>query len=68
MSKENPVSDPRKVRTHSSNDRENEMLKAVAEYHGVTKSATLRAQVAKEFWRVYPHGTPQVPPVKTIPG
>ena len=58
-------SDKKKVRTYSSNDREDQMLRTIASYHGRSKSATIVGMVSKEFWRVYPKGTVQVP--VTIP-
>jgi len=51
----------KKVRTFSASDTENLMLEAMAEYHGFSKSATITNLIKKEFWRVFPHGTPKVP-------
>ena len=38
------------------------MLAALARYHGFSKSATLTSLVKKEFWRVFPGGTPEIRP------
>ena len=51
-----------KVRTFSATDRDDEMLEAVACYHGVSKSAMITGLIRKEFWRVFPAGTESVPP------
>lgn len=53
--------DKKVVRSYSSNDRDDQMLVAIAGYHDRSKSATIVGLVAKEFWRVYPSGTPKVP-------
>ena len=37
------------------------MLKAIAQYHGTNKSATVAGLIRKEFWRVFPNGTDSVP-------
>ena len=52
----------RKVRTYSATDRDVDMLDAVATYHGFSKSATIISLVKKEFWRIFPAGTDDVPP------
>jgi hypothetical protein len=54
--------DSKKVRTFSANDRDMAMLEAVAQYHGLNKSATLASLVRKEFWRIFPAGTESVKP------
>jgi len=51
-----------KVRTFSATDRDDEMLEAIARYHGVSKSAMITGLIRKEFWRVFPAGTESVPP------
>lgn len=51
-----------KVRTFSANDRDDEMLEAIAHYHGVSKSAMITGLIRKEFWRIFPDGTESVPP------
>ena len=51
-----------KVRTFSAQDRDVEMLEAVARYHGLNKSATITSLVRKEFWRVFPGGTDKIKP------
>ena len=51
-----------KVRTFSATDRDDEMLEAVARYHGVSKSAMITGLIRKEFWRVFPDGTESIPP------
>jgi hypothetical protein len=54
---------PRKVvRSFTASARELEMLAALARYHGFSKSATLTSLVKKEFWRVFPGGTPAIRP------
>ena len=50
------------MRTFSANDRDEEMLQAIARYHGTSKSAAITGLVRKEFWRVFPHGTDTIPP------
>ena len=50
------------VRTFTVTPRELDMLEALARYHGFSKSATLTNLVKKEFWRVFPQGTEEVPP------
>jgi hypothetical protein len=56
--------DSKKVRTFSANDRDMAMLEAVAQYHGLNKSATLASLVRKEFWRIFPAGTDGVKPTR----
>lgn len=51
-----------KVRTFSATERDQEMLDAIARYHGASKSAMLTGLVRKEFWRIFPNGTDTVPP------
>jgi hypothetical protein len=38
------------------------MLEAIAHYHGTSKSAMVTGLIRKEFWRVFPNGTDQIPP------
>lgn len=40
------------------------MLEAVAQYHGLNKSATIASLVRKEFWRIFPAGTDGVKPTR----
>ncbi len=58
----NPKRDKAKVRTFSSNDRDEEMLQAIARYHGTSKSAMITGLVRKEFWRIFPQGTETILP------
>jgi hypothetical protein len=51
-----------KVSTFSATVRDLAMLEAVARYHGLNKSATIASLVRKEFWRIFPGGTPKVRP------
>ena len=51
-----------KVRTFSATDRDAEMLKAVAQYHGMNMSATIASLVRREFWRIFPAGTAKIKP------
>ena len=51
-----------KVRTFSAVDRDIEMLEAIAAYHGFSKSATIASLIRREFWRVFPAGTPEIQP------
>ena len=50
------------VRSFSATARELTMLEAVARYHGLTKSGTIRALLRKEFWRIFPAGTNDIRP------
>jgi hypothetical protein len=52
----------KKIRTFTATDQEEEMLQAIARYHGFSKSATITSLVKKEFWRVFPAGTAGVRP------
>ena len=56
--------DSKKVRAFSASDRDMAMLEAVAQYHGLNKSATLASLVRKEFWRIFPAGTESVQPTR----
>ncbi len=49
--------DKKRVRTYSGSDRDVQMLDAVADYHGFSKSGTITNLIRKEFWRVFPKGT-----------
>jgi hypothetical protein len=51
-----------KVRTFSTTARDDEMLEAIAHYHGTSKSAAITGLVRKEFWRIFPNGTETIPP------
>ena len=55
-------SEKKRVRTFTATPRELEMLQALARYHGFSKSGTITNLVKKEFWRVFPSGTEEVPP------
>ena len=50
------------VRTFTATPRELGMLEALARYHGFSKSGTITNLVKKEFWRVFPQGTEEIPP------
>ncbi len=50
------------VRSFSAASEEIRMLDAVARYHGLSKSAAIRALVRKEFWRIFPAGTEEIRP------
>ena len=56
-----PKSDRARPRTFSATERDDEMLEAIAHYHGISKSAMVTGLVRKEFWRVFPGGTDTVP-------
>jgi hypothetical protein len=51
-----------RIRTFSATPRDLAMLEAVAKYHGLNKSATIASLVRKEFWRIFPGGTPRIRP------
>ena len=50
------------VRSFTATEQELEMLKAVAQYHGFSKSSTITNLLKKEFWRIFPGGTDAVHP------
>lgn len=50
------------LRSFTATPKEIEMLDAIAQYHGFSKSATLTSLVKKEFWRIFPRGTRDVRP------
>lgn len=52
----------KRVRTYSATDRDVAMLDAVAQYHGLNKSATIASLIRKEFWRIFPAGTTGIKP------
>jgi hypothetical protein len=54
----------RKVRTFSANDREVQMLEAIAQYHGWNKSRMITGLIRKEFWRIFPGGKDKIHPTK----
>jgi hypothetical protein len=56
----------RKVRTYSANDREIEMLDAIAQYHGWNKSRMITGLISKEFWRIFPKGTDRIRRLKGV--
>ena len=51
-----------RVRTYSADDRDAQMLDAVADYQGFSKSATITNLIRKEFWPVFPSGTANIKP------
>jgi hypothetical protein len=51
-----------RVRTFSATAKDDEMLSAIAHYHGASKSAMITGLVRKEFWRIFPNGTETIPP------
>ena len=53
------------VRTFTATQQDLKMLETLAEYHGFSKSGTIRNLVKKEFWRVFPAGTADV---RLVPG
>lgn len=50
------------IRSWSATRKDLRMLDAVARYHGLSKSGAIRAMIRKEFWRIFPGGTKEVPP------
>lgn len=50
------------VRSFTATEQELEMLEAVAQYHGFSKSSTITNLLKKEFWRIFPGGTDVVQP------
>ena len=50
------------VRSFTATQQEIEMLEAVAQYHGFSKSSTITNLLKKEFWRIFPGGTEAVQP------
>ena len=62
MSRVKKESQRAKVRTFSAPDRDHEMLNAIAQYHGTSKSAAITGLIRKEFWRVFPNGTDSIVP------
>ena len=54
--------DKARVRTFSATEKDDEMLEAIAHYHGTSKSATITGLVRKEFWRIFPNGTETILP------
>ena len=50
------------VRSFTASKQELEMLEAVAQYHGFSKSSTITNLLKKEFWRIFPGGTEAVQP------
>ena len=50
------------VRSFTVTQQEIEMLEAVAQYHGFSKSSTITNLLKKEFWRIFPGGTEAVQP------
>ena len=50
------------VRSFTATEQELEMLEAVAQYHGFSKSSTITNLLKKEFWRIFPGGTDAVQP------
>jgi hypothetical protein len=52
----------KKIRTFTATSQDLEMLESIARYHGFSKSGTITSLIRKEFWRVFPAGTPVVRP------
>ena len=50
------------IRTFTATSQDLEMLESIARYHGFSKSGTITSLIRKEFWRVFPAGTPVVRP------
>ena len=50
------------VRSFTASEQELEMLEAVAQYHGFSKSSPIPYLLKKEFWRIFPGGTEAVQP------
>ncbi len=50
------------LRSFTATGKEIEMLRAIASYHGFSKSGTITNLVKKEFWRVFPRGTKGIRP------
>ena len=50
------------VRSFTASEQEIEMLEAVAQYHGFSKSSTITILLKKQFWRRFPGGTEAVQP------
>lgn len=50
------------VRSFTASQEELHMLEALARYHGLSRTAVITSLVRKEFWRIFPQGTPEVPP------
>ena len=51
-----------RIKTFSATDRDIAMLEAIANYHGLNKSAMIASLVRKEFWRVFPAGNDEIKP------
>ncbi len=52
----------KKIRTFTATDQEHEMLRAIAQYHGFSRSATITSLIKKEFWRLFPAGNDLIRP------
>lgn len=50
------------LRSFTATSREVEMLRAIADYHGFSKSGTITTLIKKEFWRIFPRGTRAIRP------
>ena len=50
------------IRSFTATRRDLQMLEAIAQYHGFSKSGTLTSLVRREFWRLFPAGTSAVRP------
>ena len=50
------------VRSFTVTQQEIEMLEAVAQYHGFSKSSTITTLPYKEFWILFPHVPEPFPP------
>ena len=51
-----------RVRTFSATEKDHEMLDAIANYNGISKSAMIAGLIRKEFWRIFPKGTEDIAP------
>ncbi len=54
--------DKKVVRSFTASQEELHMLEALARYHGLSRTSVITSLVRKEFWRIFPQGTPEVQP------
>ena len=57
-----PGSSRKVVKSFTASQDEVHMLEALARYHGLSRTATITSLLRKEFWRIFPQGTEEVPP------
>ena len=57
----------KKIRTYTATELDLTMLETIARYHGFSKSATITSLIKKEFWRVFPAGTRDIRPERSVP-